>query len=111
MFSLGSSISFFYSPSDIAKLAESNAEIRLGGKVKTIERFPETTHFIISDDSADLKVIYVGLSPALMREGIDVVVVGKLKDHIMYAKQILIKHDERYYPPENMRSMTEDADS
>lgn len=37
-----------------------------------------------------------------MQNGIDVVAYGSMKDDIFYAKQILIKHNERYKPSDQI---------
>lgn len=96
--SFGQSISFFYSPTEIVSTDFSEKEVRLGGFVKNIRKNEDFVKFSIADEKTQIEVVYPWLSPALMRDGIDVVVSGILKDGIFHASQVLIKHDERYYP-------------
>ena len=98
LFSFGDSISFFYSPSEIINFTKQNKNVRLGGKIESIEKHEDYTSFIIADDKNSIEVLYSGTTPSLMREGIDIVVSGRLVDDKFMANQVLLKHDERYYP-------------
>lgn len=102
LFSLGESISFFYSPADVVRTMDSEKEMRVGGIVKSIEKSGEAIKFSLSDGQANVEVVYDGILPALMRNGIEVVVVGKWKNGLLSARQVLVKHDERYYPQEKI---------
>jgi cytochrome c-type biogenesis protein CcmE len=99
---LSENISFFYSPTEVINShINDDKEIRLGGSVKNIKKNLEFTSFTIYDNNNCIDVTYNGLAPKLMQEGIDVVVCGKFKKKVFNANQILIKHDERYYPKKN----------
>lgn len=73
-------------------------ELKVGGKVSSIIKEEEHTCFLISDNKNAIKIKYKGVAPALMQEGIEIVAAGKLIGEEFMAHQILIKHDERYYP-------------
>lgn len=96
---LSENISFFYTPTELvsSQIAE-DREIRIGGNVKNIRKNPEYTTFTIYDDKSEVDVTYNGLAPKLMQEGIEIIVCGKLHSEKFDATQVLIKHDERYYP-------------
>ena len=115
--SLGDSLNFFYSPSDLEQ-AETRPEggFRMGGLV--VEESLEidagmVAHFAISDGAATIEVAYDqqahGLLPDLFREGQGVIVEGILVAGGLDAQparlqveatRVLAKHDENYMPPE-----------
>ena len=96
LFAFSDSISFFYSPTQALNAEPTKKEIRIGGFVSDIVKTKESVEFLVSDSSKSIKAIYHGLSPALMQEGIEVVLTGNLTEDRFLAKQILIKHDEFY---------------
>lgn len=105
---LRSSITFFYTPSDLIALAEPPARgIRLGGLVEngSVE-YVDTgeqaqVKFAVTDTSARTEVVFAGILPDLFREGQGVVVQGQLDaDGRLVAQEVLAKHDETYMPKE-----------
>ncbi len=107
---LSSTITYFYTPSDLAGLAAppSNA-IRLGGLVEVdslefdgaAEKGEVHVAFTITDGDAATRVIYNGILPDLFREGQGVIVQGRLgSDGVLVAENVLAKHDENYMPKE-----------
>ncbi len=105
---------FFYSPSELLKPESlektKNHQIRVGGlvvenSVKKIDAL--TTEFIITDTTENLKITYVGILPDLFREKQGVVAKGKFNAKIneFFSKELLIKHDENYMPPEVAKSL------
>lgn len=101
---MSDSIIFFYSPSQLNKL-EHNKEIRVGGIVKegSINRISEDTiEFSITDNKADLNILYKGMIPALFRENQAIVAKGKIHDITFIATELLAKHDENYMPHEDL---------
>jgi len=102
-------IVFFYSPSElknekILKKAQ-NRLIRVGGLVKkdSINKINAlTTEFTITDLKNDLKIHYTGILPDLFRQEQGVVAKGMFdkKENEFFSKELLIKHDENYMPPE-----------
>lgn len=103
---LRSSVSYFYTPSDLQKLAGApEGLIRLGGLVAAGSvRFAAgddtAVTFIVMDEVAQLPVTYKGVLPDLFREGQGVVVQGRMLDGALVASEVLAKHDEKYMPKE-----------
>ena len=107
-------IVFFYSPSEMfseevfAKIQ--NQKIRVGGLVveKSVKKIDAMTiRFAISDLKKELKISYSGIVPDLFRDKQGVVAEGfyDAKKEVFVARQLLIKHDEKYMPPEVERSL------
>lgn len=103
-FALRDNIVFFYGPSEaLQKQALVNQRMRIGGLVKegSVQRQDKLISFRVTDQKADLYVIYQGLIPDLFREGQGVVAEGVFQlDGTFKADQVLAKHDERYMPRE-----------
>ncbi len=105
---------FFYAPSELFKTETldkvQNHQIRVGGlvaenSVKKIDAL--TTEFVITDLAQELKIQYVGILPDLFREKQGVVAKGKFdaKKNEFFSKELLVKHDEKYMPPEVAKSL------
>ena len=95
---------FFYSPSDIAGKPPGTKIIRVGGLVKagSIEHIDsDSIRFVITDNRADIKILYKGILPNLFREGQGCIAEGSITSSGEFAaKKILAKHDEKYMPKE-----------
>ncbi len=108
LFALRGSITYFYTPSELAALDETPTRaIRLGGLVKEESvaydsaETGDVVSFTVTDRSADVSVVFAGLLPDLFREGQGVVVQGTLGgDGALIADNVLAKHDENYMPKE-----------
>ncbi len=108
LFALRGSITYFYTPSELAALGETpSSPIRLGGLVAdgSVEYAKAETgdvvSFTVEDGGADIRVNFAGLLPDLFREGQGVVVQGRMTDDgVMTADNVLAKHDENYMPKE-----------
>ena len=107
-------IVFFYSPSELVApeiLAKAQGKIiRVGGLVveKSVKKIDAlTTEFVITDNIANLKIIHRGLTPDLFREKQGVVAKGKFdaEKNIFFSQDLLVKHDEKYMPPEVKKSV------
>ncbi len=107
-------IVFFYSPSELENpqiLKKINdRQIRIGGLVKenSIKRINSlTTEFTVTDLKKELRVEYVGILPDLFREKQGVVAKGKFdtEKNQFYSRELLIKHDEKYMPPEVKKAL------
>ncbi len=107
-------IVFFYSPSEIKNEAIfkkiKNRQTRAGGLIKenSIKKIDAlTTEFIVTDLQEDLKMHYVGILPDLFREKQGVVAKGKFdaENNQFIATELLVKHDEKYMPPEVAKSL------
>jgi cytochrome c-type biogenesis protein CcmE len=105
VFALQDNVLYFYSPTDVAtKHVAPGTAFRIGGLVER----KSVTHgrgaeirFVVTDGRTRVPVEYVGVLPALFREGQGVVAMGRLEqDGVFSASEILAKHDERYMPPE-----------
>ena len=105
---------FFYAPSELltSEILEKtkNHQIRVGGlvaenSVKKIDAL--TTEFVITDMAQELKIEYVGILPDLFREKQGVVAKGKfdVEKNQFFSKELLVKHDENYMPPEVAKSL------
>lgn len=101
---------FFYSPSDLRSSAKLSRNIRVGGlvvenSVKKIDAL--TTKFTITDNVENLEIEYVGILPDLFRENQGVVAKGKFDEekNQFFSRELLIKHDENYMPPEVAKSL------
>ena len=112
LFAMRDSIVFFYTPSEVAKMAIGPGQrFRLGGLVEmgSVARGEGTAvRFVITDQTKTLPVTFVGVLPDLFREGQGVVAEGTLAaDGIFHADNVLAKHDENYMPPEVAKKLKE----
>ena len=102
---------FFYTPSDVAqKQPAAGRALRIGGLVEenSLTKLDggKRIEFKVTDGAHDLAVSYVGVPPALFREGQGVIAEGKLDGSgMLRADSILAKHDERYMPPEVVEAL------
>jgi cytochrome c-type biogenesis protein CcmE len=96
-------IIFFYSPSDLAAVANDGRPLRIGGLVQegSWQRAGNGNSFVVTDGGADIAVYYSGILPDLFREGQGVVVEGQRDArNVVQATNVLAKHDENYMPKE-----------
>lgn len=105
LFALSDSVTFFYSPSDVAERGvEPGERIRLGGLVEegSFQKLGDATvRFNVTDFVETMPVTYRGVLPDLFREGQGVVAEGAVQaDGSFTADKVLAKHDENYMPPE-----------
>jgi cytochrome c-type biogenesis protein CcmE len=64
--------------------------------------------FLVTDGLGNLKVSYSGILPDLFAEGEAAIATGKLdSDKVLFASQVLAKHDENYTPPEVADAMNQ----
>ena len=103
---LEGNLSYFFSPSEVAKgEAPSERVFRLGGLVEegsvTREEGQIEINFVVTDMAERVKVTYSGILPDLFAEAQGVVAQGRLgPDKVFVADEVLAKHDETYMPPE-----------
>ncbi len=112
-------IVFYYSPLELENPHISTKAtkkiIRVGGLVKK-NSFKKISNieveFVVTDLSKDLTINYHGLLPNLFKEGQGVVAKGKLDQisHKFIASELLVKHDEKYMPPEVAKSLKNKKD-
>ena len=101
-------IVFFYAPKDLTqqklqKLADQ--KIRVGGLVKkgSVQKIDALNIvFIVEDEVGSILIKYRGLTPDLFREGQGIIAIGKFNPDFsaFISSQLLVKHDEKYMPPE-----------
>ena len=96
------SVTFFFSPSELAQLSRrEDRRLRVGGLVVagSVQRIGPTIHFVITDRVHTVPVTFTGILPELFREGQGVVAEGRLgEDGVLHASHVLAKHDETYTP-------------
>ncbi len=101
---MGDTLVYFYTPADLqAKHVGPDRRLRIGGLVETgsITHQGDMVHFVVTDLTATLPVVYRGVLPDLFREGQGVVTEGKLdRQGLFHASEVLAKHDENYMPKE-----------
>jgi cytochrome c-type biogenesis protein CcmE len=112
-------IVFYYSPSELENPQISTKAtkkiIRVGGLVKknSLKKISNIeVEFVVTDLSKDLTINYHGLLPNLFKEGQGVVAKGRLDQisHKFIASELLVKHDEKYMPPEVAKSLKKSKD-
>jgi cytochrome c-type biogenesis protein CcmE len=109
---LRQNVVFFFTPTQVAaNEAPRGRAFRVGGLVErnSVERQLDgvTVHFIVTDTTTRIPVIYTGVLPDLFRDGKGVVTQGRIgPDGIFHASQVLAKHDENYMPPEAAHAIT-----
>ena len=102
LYSLNSNLDYFFTPTELKdRNITADKRIKVGGMVLSgsVERISSSISFIITDYENSIKVEYEGIVPDLFKEDSGVVVLGNLRDKILYAEEVLAKHDENYMPP------------
>ncbi|GIR74754.1 MAG: cytochrome c-type biogenesis protein CcmE [Prochlorococcus sp.] len=102
LYSLNSNLDYFFTPTELKdRNIPADKRIKVGGMVLSgsVERISSSISFVITDYENSIKVEYEGIVPDLFKEDSGVVVLGNLKDKILYAEEVLAKHDENYMPP------------
>jgi len=77
-------------------------------KEETIKKIDALNiEFVITDYENDLKIHYTGILPDLFREKQGVVAKGifNVEKNEFLSRELLVKHDENYMPPEVARSL------
>ncbi len=103
-------IVFFYSPSElvdkkILSKIQDGQQFRIGGLVKkgSVNKINSLeVEFIITDNNDEILINYRGILPDLFRQGQGIVAKGYLdfSKNKFYSRELLVKHDEKYVPPE-----------
>jgi cytochrome c-type biogenesis protein CcmE len=107
---LKQSISYFYTPTELAEsMPSSHKKLSLGGMVEkgTVKRGEGlNVQFVVTDFNNTVLVQYNKVLPDLFREGQGVVAEGTIsKDGVFQATRVLAKHDEKYMPPQVARAL------
>lgn len=107
-------IVFFYAPSELLTEEILNKveerQIRVGGlvKEKSVKKFDAlTTEFVVTDLEKEVTINYTGILPDLFREKQGIVAKGVFdkEQNKFFSKELLVKHDEKYMPPEVAKSL------
>ena len=102
LYSLNSNLDYFFTPTELKdRNIPADKRIKVGGMVLSgsVERISSSISFVITDYENSIKVEYEGIVPDLFKEDSGVVVLGNLRDKILYAEEVLAKHDENYMHP------------
>tara|TARA_Y200000002_G_C22176914_1_gene453474 strand:- start:128 stop:538 length:411 start_codon:yes stop_codon:yes gene_type:complete len=102
LYSLNTNLDYFFTPTELKdKNIPNDKRIKVGGMVLkgSVKRSASVISFFITDYENSIKVEYDGIVPDLFKEESGVVVLGFLENQIVYAEEVLAKHDENYMPP------------
>ena len=102
LYSLNTNLDYFFTPTELrGKNIPNDKRIKVGGMVLkgSVQRSASVISFLITDYENSIKVEYDGIVPDLFKEDSGVVVLGFLENQIVYAEEVLAKHDENYMPP------------
>ena len=102
LYSLNTNLDYFFTPTELkGKNIPNDKRIKVGGMVLkgSVKRSASVISFLITDYENSIKVEYDGVVPDLFKEESGVVVLGFLENQIVYAEEVLAKHDENYMPP------------
>ena len=102
LYSLNTNLDYFFTPTELkGKNIPNDKRIKVGGMVLkgSVKRSASVISFLITDYENSIKVEYDGIVPDLFKEDSGVVVLGFLENQIVYAEEVLAKHDENYMPP------------
>ncbi|MEZ4266332.1 MAG: cytochrome c maturation protein CcmE [Myxococcota bacterium] len=104
---LGDNLVYYWSPTELSDAGSKGvgATVRLGGQVKvgSVVWDPDRTdlNFVVTDNAHDVRVHATAVPPAMFREGIGVVVEGKLNEGGLFeSDRLMVKHDNQYQAPE-----------
>ena len=102
LYSLNSNLDYFFTPTELKQEnIPTDKRIKVGGMVQkdSVQRDLSKISFVITDYENSIKVVYDGIVPDLFKEESGVVVLGYQKNQMIYAEEVLAKHDENYMPP------------
>jgi len=103
---VGENLVYYWSPSELKAEGERGvgAMVRLGGMVErgSIERGGDglTLRFAVTDGRESVPVYAKAVPPAMFREGIGVVLEGRMgEDGTFASNRLMVKHDNQYKAP------------
>jgi len=106
LYALRGNVNLYFTPTQVFnREVPQGRSFRIGGLVEegSVKREKDglTTNFVITDTYKKIPVTYKGILPDLFKEGKGVVAQGKMEANgVMFAEEVLAKHDENYMPPE-----------
>lgn len=103
---IGKNLIYYWSPSELVSAGDEahGATVRLGGVVApgSVVRSADGLElvFTVVDGAGQVPVRARAVPPAMFREGIGVVVEGRLSDAgVFETERLMVKHDNEYQPP------------
>lgn len=102
---IGENLVYYWTPSELLAAGESGREatVRLGGVVVPgsirHDTAGETLRFAVTDGEATVPVVAHAVPPAMFREGIGVVLEGRLGGNTFETSRLMVKHDNEYSAP------------
>ena len=113
---IGENLVYYWNPTQLVEAGDKSigATIRLGGVVKggTVDWQPddEALAFVVSDGTEEVSVECSGAPPQMFRDGIGVIVEGRLDEEGTFQTgRVLVKHSNEYRVPEEHEDMTDVA--
>lgn len=106
---LNGSLVYYLTPTEaVADQADlpGGRRFRLAGLVVSgsVTEAGDEIAFTMTDGRTEVSVRHRGAPPQLFQEGIEVVVEGAWDGDTFRSDTMLVKHDENYYPPEDVAS-------
>lgn len=97
---------YYWSPTEVMEREAVGSTVRLGGMVEAGSNHFDPTvpslTFNVTDGTTTIPVHGTVAPPQMFREGIGVVLEGRLgADGVFQAEQVLVKHDNEYTAPED----------
>jgi cytochrome c-type biogenesis protein CcmE len=104
---LGDDLVYYWSPTELTAASNAkDATVRLGGMVAAgsykWDQNAQTVEFDVTDFKSTVHVVNTGNPPQMFREGIGVVVEGKLgADGNFHSDKLMVSHGNEYKAPEH----------
>lgn len=103
---LDSNVIYFLTPAELLEKGPRGVDrpVRLGGQVKpgSVKWDDKSLvlRFLVTDGTADVAVQSTGQPPQMFRDGMGVVVDGRLgRDGVFQCSSLMVKHSNEYRPP------------
>ena len=107
MGNLGDNLVYYWSPTQLVDAGDDalEATVRLGGQVEPgtvdFDVDDNSLSFVVTDGAHEVPVHCTGAPPQMFREGIGVVVEGRLQeDGVFHTDRVMVKHSNEYWAPE-----------
>jgi cytochrome c-type biogenesis protein CcmE len=102
---IGEGLVYYLTPAEVlAKGVEAEGQaIRLGGLVQpgSVKWNAEELdlRFVVADETGAIPVVSTSAPPQMFREGMGVVVEGRMVDGVFRSSSVIVKHSNEYQPP------------
>jgi cytochrome c-type biogenesis protein CcmE len=97
--SLGGSLVYYKTPTEVASQKASTHRLRVGGLVQvgSVHRVATDVRFVLTDGATDMTVVYHGQPPGVFQEGQGAVVEGTFgADGLFRSDFLVVKHSNEY---------------